>query len=37
LAIVALVIFFAAGLVLVGLVPVRRAIEAAGNRPPEVL
>ncbi|QKV72758.1 MFS transporter [Amycolatopsis sp. Hca4] len=37
LAIVALVVFFAAGLVLVWLVPVRRAIEAAGNRPPEVL
>lgn len=37
LAIVALVIFFVAGLVLVALVPVRRAIEAAGNRPPEVL
>jgi UMF1 family MFS transporter len=37
LAIIALVIFFAAGLVLVWLVPVRRAIEAAGNRPPEVL
>jgi UMF1 family MFS transporter len=37
LAIVALVIFFVAGLVLVSLVPVRRAIEAAGNRPPEVL
>lgn len=37
LAIVALVIFFVAGLVLVALVPVRRAIVAAGNRPPEVL
>ncbi|MCR6482278.1 MFS transporter [Amycolatopsis sp. OK19-0408] len=37
LAIVALVIFFAAGLVLVWLVPVRRAIVAAGNTPPEVL
>jgi UMF1 family MFS transporter len=37
LAIVALVVFFAAGLVLVWLVPVRRAIVAAGNRPPEVL
>ncbi|WP_033260709.1 MFS transporter [Amycolatopsis vancoresmycina] len=36
-AIVALVVFFAAGLVLVALVPVRRAIVAAGNRPPEVL
>ena len=37
LAIVALVVFFAAGLVLVWLVPVRRAIVAAGNTPPEVL
>ena len=37
LAIVALVIFFVAGLVLMWLVPVRRAIVAAGNRPPEVL
>lgn len=37
LAIVALVVFFVVGLVLVWLVPVRRAIEAAGNRPPAVL
>jgi UMF1 family MFS transporter len=37
LAIVALVIFFVAGFVLVWLVPVRRAIVAAGNRPPAVL
>ncbi|MFI5591088.1 MFS transporter [Amycolatopsis sp. NPDC051758] len=37
LAIIALVVFFAAGLVLVWLVPVRRAIVAAGNTPPEVL
>ena len=37
LAIIALVIFFVAGLILVWLVPVRRAIVAAGNRPPEVL
>ncbi|RRO19997.1 MFS transporter [Saccharopolyspora rhizosphaerae] len=37
LAIVSLVVFFAVGLVLVALVPVRRAIEAVGNRPPELL
>ncbi|GAA4846136.1 MFS transporter [Saccharopolyspora rosea] len=37
LAIVSLVVFFAAGLVLVSMVPVRRAIEAVGNRPPELL
>lgn len=37
LAIVALVVFFVLGLVFVALVPVRRAIVAAGNRPPEVL
>ncbi|TWG07551.1 MFS transporter [Saccharopolyspora dendranthemae] len=37
LAIISLVIFFAVGLVLVALVPVRRAIEAVGNRPPELL
>lgn len=36
-AIVALVIFFALGFLFVWLVPVRRAIEAAGNRPPAVL
>ena len=37
LAIIALVVFFAAGLVLIRLVPVRRAIVAAGNQPPAVL
>ncbi|MDI2031804.1 MFS transporter [Saccharopolyspora sp. TS4A08] len=37
LAIISLVIFFAVGLVLVALVPVRRAIEAVGNRAPELL
>ncbi|WP_370937052.1 MFS transporter [Amycolatopsis sp. cg13] len=37
LAIVALVVFFVLGFVFVALVPVRRAIAAAGNRPPEVL
>ncbi|GAA4535052.1 MFS transporter [Amycolatopsis samaneae] len=37
LAIVALVVFFVLGLVLVWRVPARRAIVAAGNRPPEVL
>ncbi|GAA2806889.1 MFS transporter [Saccharopolyspora taberi] len=37
LAIISLVVFFAVGLVLVALVPVRRAIEAVGNRPPSVL
>ncbi|QUH01793.1 MFS transporter [Saccharopolyspora erythraea] len=37
LAIISLVVFFAIGLVLVALVPVRRAIEAVGNRPPAVL
>ncbi|MGW4486259.1 MFS transporter [Amycolatopsis sp. NPDC004368] len=37
LAIVALVIFFVLGFVFVLLVPVRKAIVAAGNRPPAVL
>jgi MFS transporter, UMF1 family len=37
LAIVSLVIFFAVGLVLVSLVPVRRAIQAVGNAPPKLL
>ncbi|GAA0514150.1 MFS transporter [Saccharopolyspora thermophila] len=37
LAIISLVAFFAIGLVLVSLVPVRRAIEAVGNRPPKIL
>ncbi|MFC7339949.1 MFS transporter [Saccharopolyspora griseoalba] len=37
LAIVSLVVFFAVGLVLVSLVPVRRAIEAVGNTPPKLL
>lgn len=37
LAIISLVAFFLIGLVLVGLVPARRAIEAAGNRAPQVL
>lgn len=37
LAIVALVVFFVLGFVFVALVPVRRAIVAAGNRPPAVL
>lgn len=37
LAIVSLVVFFAVGLVLVSLVPVRRAIEAVGNTAPERL
>ncbi|GAA2362256.1 MFS transporter [Saccharopolyspora halophila] len=37
LAIVSLVIFFAVGLVLVSLVPVRRAIQAVGNTPPKLL
>ena len=37
LAIISLVIFFVAGFVLVGLVPVRRAIRAAGNPEPAVL
>ncbi|RCW40502.1 UMF1 family MFS transporter [Halopolyspora algeriensis] len=36
-AILSLVVFFVVGLVLVSFVPVRRAIEAAGNRPPQVL
>ncbi|SFQ55290.1 MFS transporter, UMF1 family [Amycolatopsis arida] len=36
-AIIALVVFFVLGFVLVALVPVRRAIVAAGNRPPSVL
>ncbi|PRX45033.1 UMF1 family MFS transporter [Prauserella shujinwangii] len=36
-AIVALAVFFVAGFVLVALVPVRRAIAAAGNREPAVL
>lgn len=35
LAIVSLIVFFAVGLVLVSLVPVRRAIEAVGNTAPE--
>ncbi|MBB5157607.1 MFS transporter [Saccharopolyspora phatthalungensis] len=37
LAIISLVVFFAVGLVLVTLVPVRRAIEAVGNPAPKVL
>ncbi|MGW1680036.1 MFS transporter [Saccharopolyspora sp. NPDC002376] len=37
LAIISLVVFFALGLVLVALVPVRRAIEAVGNPAPKVL
>ena len=37
LAIISLVVFFAVGLALVAVVPVRRAIEAVGNRPPRVL
>jgi len=37
LAIISLVVFFAAGLVLVALVPVRRAIRAVGNPEPAVL
>ena len=37
LAIISLVVFFAVGLVLVALVPVRRAIEAVGNTPPELV
>ncbi|MEV0054306.1 MFS transporter [Saccharopolyspora shandongensis] len=37
LAIVSLVVFFAVGLVLVALVPVRRAIEAVGNPAPKIL
>ncbi|HWD02488.1 MAG TPA: MFS transporter [Amycolatopsis sp.] len=37
LAIVALVVFFVLGFVFVALVPVRRAILAAGNQPPTVL
>ncbi|MER7013544.1 MFS transporter [Saccharopolyspora sp. NPDC000359] len=37
LAIISLVVFFAVGLVLVALVPVRRAIEAVGNPAPKVL
>ncbi|WIY00508.1 MFS transporter [Amycolatopsis mongoliensis] len=36
-AIISLVVFFAAGLVLMALVPVRRAIRAAGNEEPAVL
>jgi UMF1 family MFS transporter len=36
-AIVSLVVFFVAGIVLLALVPVRRAIVAAGNTPPQVL
>ncbi|MBK1783096.1 MFS transporter [Prauserella cavernicola] len=36
-AIIALVIFFVVGFILVALVPVRRAIAAAGNREPAVL
>jgi UMF1 family MFS transporter len=37
LAIISLVVFFAVGLVLVALVPVRRAIEEVGNRAPKIL
>ena len=37
LAIISLVIFFVAGFILVGLVPVRRAIRAVGNPEPSVL
>lgn len=37
LAIISLVVFFLIGLVLVAVVPARRAIEAAGNQPPHVL
>ncbi|ASO20410.1 UMF1 family MFS transporter [Actinoalloteichus hoggarensis] len=37
LAIVSLVVFFVVGLILVALVPVRRAIAAVGNRPPTVV
>jgi UMF1 family MFS transporter len=37
IAIVSLVVFFAVGLVGLGLVPVRRAIVAAGNTPPRVV
>lgn len=37
LAIISLVAFFVVGFVLLALVPVRRAIEAAGNQPPAVL
>lgn len=37
LAIISLVVFFVIGLVLVALVPVRRAIEAVGNPAPKVL
>lgn len=37
LAIISLVVFFAVGLVLVSLVPVRRAIEAVGNPAPKTL
>jgi UMF1 family MFS transporter len=37
LAIIALTVFFIAGFVLTWMVPVRRAIEAAGNRPPALL
>ncbi|RKT87459.1 MFS transporter, UMF1 family [Saccharopolyspora antimicrobica] len=37
LAIISLVLFFAVGLLLVALVPVRRAIEAVGNPAPKVL
>lgn len=37
LAIISLVIFFVAGFILVGLVPVRRAIQEAGNPVPSVL
>ncbi|WP_424186465.1 MFS transporter [Actinokineospora sp. G85] len=36
-AIISLVVFFFVGLVLMAFVPVRRAIAAAGNRPPELL
>jgi MFS transporter, UMF1 family len=37
IAIASTLVFFAAGLVMLLLVPVRRAIEAAGNTPPKVL
>jgi UMF1 family MFS transporter len=37
LAIIALTVFFVVGFVLTWMVPVRRAIEAAGNRPPALL
>lgn len=37
LAIVSLIAFFAVGLLLVALLPVRRAVQRAGNRPPRLL